>query len=405
ATIGQAYPDADTVPAIEAPTETWVPDSVVIAEARAPRRPAGGGYLGAYDEREWMGVPGYLEAIAPLIFGEYTTDLLATQRLAAASTAGGTGALLTFALTTRATHLGSNGIPPTVMSRPGYSNHEQIWNGMGIGGDDRIIKFDQVDQTTGQYNFAGHMAAIKSAPSQAIALLQTADNPTGMNPSAEQWEAMAKTMARKNMFALFDIPYPGFTPKGFAADTDPIRIFMKHGVRLAVAVSFSKIMSQYFGRAGAIFMPMASKLDALDYTRTFSGAARITYSTPPAQSQLVVRELLQDDALTEQWLLRDLPGYAEVLANRRLTLAKNLSGKVPDQIINVIAAGEGMYFVLPITPAGVQYLRDVHGVFVIGNGRCNLGSVNTSLIPRVAEGIADVFQNHPEFVMLPARRD
>ena len=78
-----------------------------------------------------------------------------------------------------------------------------------------------------------------------VLLQMCAHNPTGVDPSNEQWGLIADVMHERNLFPLFDAAYQGFATGDLEGDAFPVRLFVSRGLELFVAQSFSKNFALY----------------------------------------------------------------------------------------------------------------------------------------------------------------
>lgn len=75
-----------------------------------------------------------------------------------------------------------------------------------------------------------------------ILLHACAHNPTGVDPSREQWMEIAKVISERNLLPFFDAAYLGFASGDYDYDAFSIRYFIEQGMTLLLAVSFAKNM-------------------------------------------------------------------------------------------------------------------------------------------------------------------
>jgi aspartate/tyrosine/aromatic aminotransferase len=60
-------------------------------------------------------------------------------------------------------------------------------------------------------DFSGMLEDLNNIPSESIILLHAcAHNPSGFDPTKEQWQAIAAVMKKKKHFPFFDNAYQGF---------------------------------------------------------------------------------------------------------------------------------------------------------------------------------------------------
>ena len=94
------------------------------------------------------------------------------------------------------------------------------------------------------------IADIKAMPKGSIVLLHAcAHNPTGVDPSPEDWHAISDAVKAGEHFPFFDMAYQGFASGDTNKDAYALRYFVKEGHRPVLAQSFAKNMVgkiQYF---------------------------------------------------------------------------------------------------------------------------------------------------------------
>ncbi|KAE8658234.1 Aspartate aminotransferase [Hibiscus syriacus] len=80
-----------------------------------------------------------------------------------------------------------------------------------------------------------------AAPEGSFVLLHgCAHNPTGIDPTPEQWEIIADVIQEKNHVPFFDIAYQGFASGSLDADAASVRMFVVRGMEVIAAQSYSK---------------------------------------------------------------------------------------------------------------------------------------------------------------------
>ena len=159
------------------------------------------------------------------------------------------------------------------------------------------------------------LAALSSAPEGSIALLHAcAHNPTGVDPTKEQWKQIASTVREKNLFPFFDCAYQGFASGNLAEDAWAIRYFVEQGFELCIAQSFAKNFGLYGERAGCFHFVTSPSSDAESrISRIASQLAilqRSEISNPPAYGARIASTVLNDEALFKEWEanLREMSG-------------------------------------------------------------------------------------------------
>jgi aspartate aminotransferase len=97
------------------------------------------------------------------------------------------------------------------------------------------------------------MADIEAAPDGSVILLHgCAHNPTGIDPTKEQWSEIATLIEKKGHMAFFDVAYQGFASGSLDEDAYAPRYFASRGLEFMVAQSYSKNLGLYAERVGAL---------------------------------------------------------------------------------------------------------------------------------------------------------
>ena len=122
-------------------------------------------------------------------------------------------------------------------------NHNLVFKNAGF---DSINKYRYWDAANRQVNIDGLIADLEAAPEKSVVILHgCAHNPTGMDPTQDQWKQIAEVVKRKNIFTFFDIAYQGFASGDPDADSWAIRYFVEQGLEMVIAQSFAKNFGLY----------------------------------------------------------------------------------------------------------------------------------------------------------------
>lgn len=81
----------------------------------------------------------------------------------------------------------------------------------------------------------GFLQTLRTAPRRSVFLLHAcAHNPTGVDPTREQWAMIVEVMLEKNHYAFFDCAYQGFASGNLDDDAWAVRFFLEKGVPMLV---------------------------------------------------------------------------------------------------------------------------------------------------------------------------
>ena len=92
----------------------------------------------------------------------------------------------------------------------------------------------------------GMLEDLQAAPEGSIILLHAcAHNPTGVDPTKEQWKRIADVMKARKLLPFFDSAYQGFATGSLEEDAWAIRYFVEQGFEMLAAQSFAKNFGLY----------------------------------------------------------------------------------------------------------------------------------------------------------------
>jgi aromatic-amino-acid transaminase len=209
-----------------------------------------------------------------------------------------------------------------------------------------------------------------------------------VDPTRAQWDQLVALVAERGLLPYLDLAYQGYGD-GIDADAYAVRRFADAGVPFIVANSFSKSMSVYGERAGALSFVCADRGEADLVLGQLKATVRRNYSNPPLHAAGIVGHVLTDAKLRPQW-------EAEVAAMRERILAMRtrlhavLSAKRPGRDFGYFLTQRGMFSYTGLAAAQVDRLRDEHAVYLVRSGRMCVAGLSTGNVERVAEAFAGV---------------
>lgn len=278
-------------------------------------------------------------------------------------------------------------VDTVLCSKPTWGNQNTIFKDCKYS---NILPYRYYDEKTRGFDFKGMIEDLEAATDGAVVVLHgCCHNPTGVDPSFDQWREIVKVLKKKNHFVFFDCAYLGFGSGNPDVDAGPLRHFVKEGVEMFVAMSFAKNFGLYNERAGCLTVVTADSSLNKQMIGQFELIVRAMYSNPPNHGARIVATVLNDDALHAQW--RD---HVQAIADRVLLMRKMLHEKLLqlgtpgnwDHIINQI----GMFTYTGLNPQQVATLTDKYHIYLMSSGRVNMAGLTTKTVDYVAEAIHDV---------------
>ncbi len=323
------------------------------------------------------GDAGYLATMKRLIFAE----AVAQDRLAAAATPGGTGAVrqvleIVKRLTPEAT---------IWISAPTWPNHPAIIGYLGLA----MREYRYVDAETGGLDRAGMMADLAQVKRGDLVLLHACcHNPTGVDLTLEDWRAIGDLCLETGAIPFVDMAYLGFG-EGIDEDAAGTRLLAGMVPEMLLAGSCSKNFGLYRDRAG-IAVALCGNAGAAQATGgMLAWLNRQNFAFPPDHGTRVVQTILGDAGLTGLW--RDELREMRVrMQENRAALAAELQRVTGSDRYAFLNTQCGMFSLLGATPDEVDRLRDEHGVYLVFDSRMNVAGLTEETIPLVAKAVAEV---------------
>lgn len=326
------------------------------------------------------GDPTLLKEGAKLLFGE-DTAILTSGELFGTQAIGGSGALR-IGGELLSTWLGKR----LYLSEETWSNHRQIFDQAGL----EIRTYPYRNPQTQQLDFDKLCEAIRLMARNSIILLHAAcHNPTGIDPTPEQWRILSTLIQEQELFPLFDLAYQGFG-HGIDEDAYAIRYFTQQGHELMVAYSFSKNFGLYNERVGMLFIRSGDKSCLNALTSQVRYLIRINYSTPPAHGARILAIVLSSAELKAQWQY-ELKGMRERIQGMRITLMAQLKSQGYPSSVPPLMDQTGFFSFIGLTTQQVLRLRAEYGIYMPENGRINFAGLNPSNLDYVVKSILSVF--------------
>lgn len=332
--------------------------------------------------KEYLGIDGHVsfrKRSAQLVFGE-NSKALADGRVATAQCLSGTGSLRVGFEFLRQFFPGKTTV---YSSKPTWGNQNTVAMKSGF----QFKSYRYWDAKNRNLDFKGMLADIEAAPMGSIILLHAcAHNPTGVDPTFEQWVTIAEVIKRRNHFPFFDAAYQGFATGSLENDAASIRMFAAAGFQMVVSQSYAKNFGLYGERAGCLHVVCPTAKAAASLQSHIKLIIRPMYSNPPKHGAEIVNLVLKTPELFARWK-EEIKIMANRIIQMRTALRDELVAlKTPgnwDHIVSQI----GMFSFTGLNRKQCESLIKNHHVYLLYNGRISMAGLNTSNVKRFAKAV------------------
>lgn len=329
------------------------------------------------------GDPKFTSHVKRLVLGR-DQPLLDSPRLVGIQTPGGTGGLrLAANLLKRIRQDCVVWIPD-----PTWVNHLPICRAAGLG----TRSYPYLDSERRSFDIERTLYTLGAAQTgDAIILHGCCHNPSGIDPSPEQWQQLAQMLRQRGIVPLVDFAYLGLG-QGLIHDRVGILALAEELDELMICTSFSKNFALYNERVGALLLATRSVETSTAVLSQLEAVARVTYSNPPAHGAAIVSTILDSGEMAAQWRdeldtmrlriveMRRL--FAEGLDRRQVSLGAFGNHFVLKQ--------RGMFSFLGLSPEQVERLRTEFSIYMVDSSRVNFASMTKATMDRICDAVAQV---------------
>lgn len=315
-----------------------------------------------------------------LILGE-DNQLIISGRVKTAQAPGGTGALRIMAdfLVKRTK------IKRIWVSSPTWPNHQSIFQTAGL----EVRDYRYYNAQTHELDFDSLIEDLNHVSAgEAVLFHGCCHNPTGIDPTPEQWQIISDLALKKGWLPVFDLAYQGFG-QGLDEDALGVRLFVKNQPELLIASSYSKNFGLYNERVGALTL-IAENEDIAE--RAFSQVRtiiRANYSNPPSHGANVVVNILSNPEMKDEWI-DELTTMRQRIHRMRQLFVKTLQEKGAKQDFSFITKQNGMFSFSGLTEEQVFALRNDYGIYIVNSGRLNVAGMTLDNMSLLCESIVKV---------------
>jgi len=195
-------------------------------------------------------------------------------------------------------------------------------------------------------------------------------------------------LQERQLLPYLDLAYQGYGD-GIEEYALAVRLLADSGLTFFIANSFSKSMSLYGERAGALSLVCSDAAEADLVLGQLKATVRRNYSSPAIHAAGIVSRVLTDPALRAAWEA-DVSAMRERIATMRRSLHGVLTARVPGRDFGYFLSQRGMFSYTGLSAAQVDRLREEFGVYLVRSGRMCVAGLNTRNVERTATAMAAV---------------
>ncbi|MDA9097775.1 aspartate aminotransferase [bacterium] len=338
-------------------------------------------------DKEYLPMQGLAEfntATAELLLGK-DSEVIANKRIATVQSLSGTGSLRVGAAFIQKFLPGAKVYLPS----PTWGNHKNIFADAGVDWGE----YKYYDSETIGLDLEGMLSDLSKAPEGSVVILHgCAHNPTGVDPTMDQWKEIADVVEKNKLIPFFDVAYQGFASGDLETDAASVRLFAERGIEFFCAQSYSKNLGLYAERIGAINAVLSDSEYATKTLSQLNRIARAMYSNPPVHGARIASTVINDESLFARWNeeMREMAGRIKAV---RKTLYGELVALNPDKDWSFVTSQIGMFSFTGLSEKQVLNMTDKHAIYMTKDGRISLAGLSQEKCAYLANAIDDSFKN------------
>jgi len=326
-----------------------------------------------------LGLEAFTSAATKMLLGE-DSPALAEGRVAGVQTLSGTGAL----------RVGGDflkrllGYDSVYVSSPSWGNHNLLFR---YAGYNNIKSYRYWNNEMKGLDFAGLCEDLEAAPANSVIVLHAcAHNPTGMDPTKDQWAKIADICRQKSLFPFFDCAYQGFASGCLDTDAWAVRYFVSQGFELFCSQSFSKNFGLYNERAGNLTVVSKDPANLERIKSQLTLIIRAMYSNPPSHGARIVATVLNNPELYQEWR-EAIKIMSSRIIQMRTALRTRLEELSTPGDWSHITTQIGMFSYPGITEEMAIFLKQEKHLYLLKSGRISMCGLTSSNVDYVAKSM------------------
>ncbi|XP_019864942.1 aspartate aminotransferase, cytoplasmic [Aethina tumida] len=277
-------------------------------------------------------------------------------------------------------------------SKPTWENHRLVFLNAGF---QEAREYRYWDAANRKLDIDGFLEDLRNAPeNSAIILHPCAHNPTGCDPTHDQWKQIAEVIRERRLFPFFDSAYQGFASGNLDTDAWAVRYFVQEGFEIFCSQSFAKNFGLYNERVGNLTIVMNNPSEIPKVKSQITLVVRGMYSNPPNHGAQIVAHVLGNEALYAQW-----QEHIRTMSGRIIEMRKRLR----EELEKIGTPGDwshittqiGMFSYTGLNEIQSEHMVKHHHVYMLKSGRISMCGLTPANVAYVAKAINETLKTLP----------
>lgn len=274
---------------------------------------------------------------------------------------------------------------------PTWANHVSIFTNSGL----TPKYYTYLDSKTRSINMDSLIKDLSNAEMGSSVLLHACcHNPTGLDPTKEDWSKIITVIKERSLIPIIDIAYQGFQSSDLQKDLFLLELFNKeiYEGNLPTAIicqSFAKNMGLYGERIGSLSIITSSESISKKIDSQIKKIIRSIYSSPSIHGSKLVEIVLSNPKIYSQWE-KDILTMSNRIKDMRYKLHSLLLSKNSNMNWDHLIRQNGMFCYTGLNEGHIQKLASKFSIYATMDGRFSISGINNGNIEYLANAIDEV---------------
>ena len=274
------------------------------------------------------------------------------------------------------------------MSNPTWANHGSIFQAAGLKTE--VYPYLTVDKQGLDIEGMLSTLAKEGRRGDLVCLHACCHNPTGIDPTLDQWQEISGLLAEKGMLPFIDFAYQGFGD-GLVEDAKPIHVILDKNSEAIICSSYSKNFGVYSERVGALMFVNATSASREATLSQIRNSVRCCYSNPPRHGASTVATILNDASLRAEWH-QEVIGMRTRISQMRSQFIAGMKQTGVDRDFAFLSRQKGMFSYSGLTSLQVDWLKKERAIYIVNTGRMNVAGMAASSMKTLCDAVAECLE-------------
>lgn len=235
-----------------------------------------------------------------------------------------------------------------------WSMHRNIAKRTGIN---YWQTYPYYNKSTNSLNIEGMLDCLNSIPNYSTILMHACGhNPTGLDPTPSEWDAILKVCIEKQHFPFFDLAYQGLASGNLANDARVIQKFTNAGLQLFVAQTYADNLVAYEELLGVAHFVCTDPVTARKVGSQNKLFVRKNYGSSPIHGARMVSRIIENPEYFEMWQQEIKEIHSRLISNRKELRDIFIDMKTPGDW-DILLKQTGMYSSLGLNGKSIQLIN------------------------------------------------